>query len=176
MNPWFILIAVLALAGAGAGGYRAGHVNGDHARAVADQGQIDKMHGDIEKMKSVAAKIVNDAEQHAIDDQKHDADVKKEQDRVALENTAKTDALERKYSGRGLQYRPVDSGRGDRGASGVPVASAASGAETGPVVQLPNALARSLRLDALDADQLADEYRKCLAYEDEMTAWRKAHP
>lgn len=176
LNPWLILAAVLALVGVGAGGYYAGHSAGVNTQRVADQTQFDKINADLTTQKTAANKLLADAQTKDIANAEHNQQIAQEIEHRDENNRAKTAALQQQYSGLSLRYAAAtDPRRGQGGSSPDPAASAAPSAEPGPIVQLPNSLAANLRQYATDADGLADEYRKCLDYESQVTAWVAAH-
>lgn len=176
LNPWVILGLVLAFLGVGAGGYYEGHGNGVAGQKVTDQRQFDDVNRRLEDMKTQARKVVADSEQHALDDARHDQEVQKEIAQHDQDNRDKTTALERKYAGLSLQYgTPQAPGRGNSGADSVSASGAPASAARTTVNQLPDSLAAGLRQHAAEADGWVDEYRKCYAGSQALSAWLAAH-
>lgn len=175
MNPWIILAVVVAVGVACGGAYHAGHVNGATAQKVTDQAAIDKINADLTAQKTLSRKIMAASEQHALDDARHNQEIQTEIERHDQDAQARTAAIERKYATASLRYGTSSpAGRGPSGPDGVPSPASATSAAASTTAELPGPLAARLRQHAADADATADDYRKCLDYESQVTAWLAA--
>lgn len=164
-NPWFILLFVLMLVGAFAGGEHIGNVRGTDAQKVADQKQFDTIE---------AERTTQKAEANALYRKAQDANLALMTERDQLKTTlGEQDAKNRKatlvlsasLATLKLQFRSAQSA-GDRADGGSAKSSAANPAcaESAAVVQLPDKVASDLRRLTFDADALADDYRLCYGY------------
>lgn len=164
MNPYIILGIVLSLIAAGGAGFAAGDHVGAADQKAADQVQFDKINQATADQKTQV---------NAMYRQKQDANLALMTERDQLKTTlekehanhqAATAALRDKYAGLGLRFIAeaprLGNGGGCTQSAGVDTASA----EPAAIVQLPGEIAADLRRLAFDADQLADDYRECYGY------------
>lgn len=165
MNPILILVIGLVWLGSLIGVGKWQHTAGVTAQKVADQVQFDGINQKLADQKAAAAETLK----------RVNADnlllmVERDRLKTTLEkndaiNKAATAALRDKYFGVGLRFQsPAVAGRWPGGGGAQGSASGAAGADGAAFVQLPDAIAANLRRLTLDADALADEYRKCYGY------------
>lgn len=142
-----------------------GHTAGVAEQKVADQRLFDQINREREQQRAEADALYRAEQEKTIaalverDAFKHQLEV------TDAENRKATAALAAKYSGMGLRFRAVEgSGAGQNCRGPAPAEGNAPGPDAASVVQLPDALAGSLRRIVADADALKDEYAKCYAY------------
>lgn len=156
-----VLLLALALV---AGGYAYGHHNGVDSQKVVDQAQIDKINQGIADQKVQANALYRSAQDANLALMTERDHLKTTLEKEHANNQIATTALRDKYAGLGLRFNAESPrlGSGGRGtqSAGTDTASAASPA----VVQLSDETAIALRSLAFDADQLADAYRECYGY------------
>lgn len=158
-----VIAAVLAIVAIGAD--RFGYTRGVNAQKVADQVEFDAINAKLTTQKAEAAAAYRQAQDDIIalqverDQIKTDLEKKREADRKT------TDDNRTKFASLGLRF-PAPKGAGDRADSCGPKAPGANAAEPSApaTVELPKQITSDLRQLALDADNLADEYRKCHGY------------
>lgn len=165
MNPYLILTFVLAVISAGVGGCTYGHGTGIDEQKAADQVQFDKYNRDIDEQKTKANALYRKAQDANLALMTERDQLKTTLEKQHAINQAATAALRDKYFGVGLRFSTrqtagFGSGGGRAQSSGVDPASS----EPATLVQLPGEIAADLRRLAFDADQLADDYRKCYGY------------
>ena len=165
MNPILILVLIIAwlvsLTGVGRWQYTAGQAS----QKVVDQAQFDGINQQLAEQKAEAAAILKtrNAENLALMVERDHLKTTLEKQHAA--NQAATDALRARYAGLSLRFQPAQapgSGPGGGGAQGAGADPAR--ADGAAAVELPAALAASLRQLAYDADTLADAYRECYGY------------
>lgn len=165
MNPILILVIGLVWLGSLIGVGKWQHTAGVTAQKVADQVKFDGINEKLADQKVAAAEVLKKA----------NADnlalmVERDRLKTTLEkndaiNKAATAALRDKYFGVGLRFQPAPvAGRWPGGGGAQGPVPGASGADAAAFVQLPDPIAANLRRLVLDADILADEYRKCYEY------------
>jgi hypothetical protein len=165
MNPYLILGIVLVIGAAGIGGCNYGHDTGINEQKAADQAQFDKLNSDIANQKIQANAVYRNAQ-----DANLALMIERDQFKTRLEkehanNQAATTALRDKYFGIGLRFTAEPTARlGSGGGSTKGAEINPAGDEPASLVQLPGEIAANLRRLAFDADQLADDYRKCYGY------------
>ena len=165
MNPYFIIGFVLAIITAGVGGCTYGHGTGVDEQKAADQLQFDKYNQDITDQKTKANALYRKAQDDNLALMTERDQLKTTLEKQHAINQAATAALRDKYFGVGLRFsarQTAGFGSGSGSAQGTGTDSA--GAEPAASVQLPGEIAANLRRLAFDADQLADDYRKCYGY------------
>lgn len=164
MNPYLIIGALLALAAAAGGGFYEGHKTGIDGQKVADQAQFDAINAGLTKQKADAAALLaqanadNAALAVARDTLKTTLETEREKNRAA------TDSLHTQLAGVGLRFRAQGAGCGASGGGTQAAGTDPAAAQSSAVVQLPDALAASLRQLAYDADKLRDDYALCYGY------------
>lgn len=165
LNPWVILGAVLAaIAVYAAGDYR-GHARGVNQQKAEDQIIFDNINAKIARQKAEAAAAYRQAQDDVIalqverDQLKNDLGKRREDDRKA------TDATRAKFAGVGLRIpAPKSSGVGADSCGPKAAGGDAAKPDAPATIELPAAVTRDLRQLTLEADTLADEYRKCYGY------------
>lgn len=161
MNPYIIIAAIIALAGAFFGGERIGHRNGVNQQKVADQAQFDKVNTDLAKQKAEAARLYEQAQKDIITKQTAEAEFKTQLEKQRAQANTTITALRRDYDARSLRFTIKDPGcRAGGGDSSATQGNPASPATT-TEVQLPDSIARNLRQLVEDADSLKIEYQAC---------------
>lgn len=165
MNPYLILGFVLFIVVSGAAGFASGHHSGVTDQKAADQVQFDKINLDISTQKTQANALYRKQQDASIA-----LMVERDQLKTTLEkqhaiNKTTTAALRDKYFGIGLRFSTrktagLGSGSGSAQGAGTDPASA----EPSTLVQLPGEITADIRHLAFDADHLADDYRKCYGY------------
>lgn len=159
LNPWVILAVVLAIVGAGGGGFASGHHFGTAAQKVADQSEFDRINKQIAERKAVADAMYRNAQaviiQQAVD--MAQADNQREKERQS--NVKTINDLRSRYAAVGLRFSTGQaSGLGGcrLGADGQ---SADPAGNYGTAeIQLPDQIERRLRDIAYDADALKVDY------------------
>lgn len=165
MNPYIIIGAMLAIAGAFFSGDYFGHGRGIDEQKVSDQREFDRINAGLAKQKAEANALYRQAQADIIslqgerDKLKTELEAKREIDRKA------TEARRTEFAGVGLRFKPAQ-GAGDRRDGAVPPSPGANpaSADAAPAIELPATVTSDLRSFAFDADNLADEYRKCYGY------------
>ncbi len=165
MNPWIIIGLIVAwlasLAGVGYWQNEAGQTT----QQVADQVRFDKINQDIADNKALANGIYRSAQANIITLQAERDKFKTQLEKDHEANRIATAALRDKYAGVSLRFRADQgAGPGPGGTSARPSTADASSVAGAPFIQLPGALAASLRRIVWDADQLRDDYRACYEY------------
>ena len=165
MNPYFILAFVLALAGAGAGGYMTGHRAGTNAQQVADQAEFDTINAGITAQKAQADKLYREGQATIIALQIERDQFKTNLEKEHAAHQKATDDLRNSYAHVGLRFATGQtSGLGGGGGLSQAAGGNTASATGATVVQLPDETASALRGIAYDADRLADDYRLCYEY------------
>ena len=165
LNPWVILALVLAVTAMCVGAGYEGYARGEDAQKVTDQKQFDEINKELTAQKAEANRLLQDAllgnlklmaERDKLKNQLGEQDVK---------NRKATAELTARYSGQRLQFRAAqDSGNRANCGGTLSSPSNASGTSSTSVVTLPDEIAGNLRQLARDADDLADAYRLCYGY------------
>jgi len=169
MNPWIILGAVVALIAAGGAGYTTGSKHGKLEQQATDQAQFDDTNAKLTAQKDEAnlayAKFQENNLKLAVE--RDELKTKLEADREAARIA--TDNLARKYSSLSLRYNATKAPGCGIGSGAAQGAQPDSPIDAGTSeVQLPDEITRGLRQLVKDADDLADDYRKCYAYAKEV--------
>lgn len=164
MNPYFIVGFVLAIIIAGVGGCTYGHGTGVDEQKVADQTQFDKLNQDITDQKTKANALYRKAQDDNLALMTERDQLKTTLEKQHAINQAATAALRDKYFGVGLRFNAESPRLGNGGGSTQGAGTDPASAEPATLVQLPGEIAADLRRLAFDADQLADDYRKCYGY------------
>lgn len=165
MNPYLILTFVLAVIAAGVGGCTYGHGTGIDEQKAADQVQFDKYNQDIADQKTQANALYRKAQDANLALMTERDQLKTTLEKQHAINKAATAALRDKYFGVGLRFTARQtSGFGSGGGSAQDPGPDSASPGPATLVQLPGEIAANLRRLAFDADQLADEYRKCYGY------------
>jgi hypothetical protein len=163
-NPWILLGAVVAAVAIAGGGYTAGHKQGTTAQAQADQKQFDRINQGITAQKAEAAKLYREAQDKALAAVQENDRIKTQLETEHANNAKAITDIRHKYDSLQLRFRAKDAGAGPNGSSPLPSGGNPAGAESAPIVQLPDEVTRGLRQLAQDADQLANDYRKCYGF------------
>lgn len=162
MNPLVYLVAALVILVAGFG---SGFHVGANEQKVSDQVQFDAVEQKLTDQKAEAnAQYRKDQDANLAlaterDNLKTTLEKEHETNRIA------TDTLRNKYAVASLRFSAGQSsglGGSCRGAQSAGIDPASPSAA--PVVQLPDEIAASLRQIVFDADTLADSYRECYGY------------
>lgn len=165
MNPYAIIAALVVAIGLWFGGDHVGHTRGINEQKVADQGKFDKVNADLTENKAEAAGILKtkNAEILALMIERETLKTTLEKDRE--KNRVATNALRDKYASIGLRIElGKDSGRWPGGGSASSTVVNSTGVDAAAILQLPDTVTGNLRQLVFDADNLADEYRKCYGY------------
>lgn len=165
MNPWLIVGFLVALIVAGAGGFKAGDTYGTDRQKVADQVQFDRINKDLADRKAEAAVLLKAENQKTLALMVERDQLKTTLEKEHAKAQAATAAARNHYAGLGLRFQPAQAAgcRLGSGCAGNP-APDATGAYAAAAVELPAAVTASLRSIAYDADTLADAYRECWGY------------
>lgn len=164
-NPWFILGGVLLVIALCAGSAYEGHSYGVDSQKVADQKEFDRIEAERTEQKAEANKLYQDAQNGIIALQQERDTLKTTIEEQDAKNRKATLILNADLATAKLRFRTAQSaGNRSDGSGTVPGTSDTASTGTAVVVQLPDALAGSLRRLAFDADRLKDEYAKCFAY------------
>jgi len=165
VNPWIIVAAIVALAGAGLGGYTTGRSAGVNAQKVADQVQFDTINEALTNQKAEANAAYRAFQEHNLALVVERDQLKTNLEKRYAQDAAATDAARREYAGLGLRFQPAENAgsRGCRLGTGSAEADA-PGPDAAATVELPAPITSDLRQLTLEADRLADEYRKCYGY------------
>lgn len=165
MNPYLILTFVLAVIAAGVGGCTYGHGTGIDEQKAADQVQFDKYNQDIADQKTQANALYRKAQDANLALMTERDQLKTTLEKQHAINKANTAALRDKYFGVGLRFSTRQTpGLGSGGGIAQGPGTDPAIDEPTTLVQLPGEIAADLRRLAFDADQLADDYRKCYGY------------
>lgn len=162
MNPLAVLVLMIVIA---AGGFAAGHHVGENDQKVTDQSQYDGINKQLADQKKTATDLLKtrNAENLALMVERDQ--LKTDLEKTREDNRKTTDDLRRKYAGVGLRFQPVEAAGGGCGGGRAENAGVdPAGADVSTTVELPAALASDLRRLAFDADTLADSYRECWGY------------
>ena len=167
MNQYIIiaLVWLSSLLGVGVWQNHSGHVAGVNAQKVSDQVQFDKINQERADQKTAA-----NAEYRKVQDENLALMADREAFKTTLEkerekNRIATNALRDKYSSVGLRFATGQGAGLGRCSCSTQSPGANSPSSDGPsVVQLPDKVTSDLRQLEYDADTLADEYRKCYSY------------
>ena len=165
MNPILILVIGVIWLGSLVGVGKWQHTAGVTAQKVADQTLFDKSNQDLADQKTKAASVLAtlNAENMALLTERAALKTKLEKEHAQAQ--AATAAARDHYTGLGLRFQPAEiAGRGCSSGGAASAAPDTARADAPAAVELPAALAASLRRIAFDADTLADEYRKCYGY------------
>lgn len=164
MNPYtLIAIGVVYLASLiGVGFWQ--HDAGRDAQKADDQGQFDAINAKLAKQTTEANARFRAAQADIIALQADRDTLKTNLAKEKQTHDKKTADLHAYYADRGLRYAAKGSGCGGSGGRAESAAGNTAGNETTAIVQLPDSITRSLRQLALAADQLADDYRLCYGY------------
>lgn len=165
MNIYFgIFFAILIACACAAAGFEGHKIGVEHQQAV-DHAQFDRINADIAKQKTQAAAILADA---------NAANLKLATDRDALKtNLGKahaaaeiaTNSLRVQLVGSSLRFAAdKDSGCGPSSPSTASTGTNAASPAAPAIVRLPDETARRLFAIAFEADQLADAYRECYGW------------
>ena len=165
MNPYLIIAAIAVVVGSWVGGNHVGHIGGMNEQKVADQARFDEINAEISQQKAEASEKYRTAQENNLALMTERDQLKTTLGKEHEQNRVNTAALRDKYAGTGLRYtNGTGSGVGAGGIS-------ASGSDNNPasasgstVLQLPDAIGANLRQLAFDADTLADSYRECYGY------------
>jgi hypothetical protein len=165
-NPWIILAFVLALAGTAFISYEEGHGNGVAAEKVRSQAEFDKVNKQIAANKVEANRLLAEAAAKTVLVLGERDALKTQLETERQANEKKNRDLRTEYSAYKLRFAiPAGSGRGPNGDATPNTGSgAASAAVASVVVELPDAIAESLRQLAFDADELLTAYGVCYGY------------
>jgi hypothetical protein len=165
MNPYLIIGFIVALIFVGAGGFKVGDTYGTNQQKAADQEQFDDINQKLAGQKTEAAGILKtkNAENLALMVERDTLKTNLEKEHAQAQ--AATAAARDHFAGLGLRFQPAEAAgcRLGSGCAGSPQADP-SGAHGAAVVELPAAVTASLRSIAYDADTLADSYRECYGY------------
>lgn len=165
MNPWLLIGFIVALIGAYFGGDYQGHKNGIAEQKVADQVQFDKLNQGVADQKTKAATLLAtmNAENLALMTERET--LKTNLETQHAKDAKATDDLRRKYSGYSLRFQPTQvAGCGLGGSSTASTSASAASVDAAPSIELPAAINRRLFDIADDANRLADSYRECYGY------------
>lgn len=167
LGRWLVVAALIAAAAAAIGlkAYNAGATE----QKVADQAQFDDINQALADQKSAAAAILKarNAENLALM-------VERDQLKTHLEKTREdnrkvTTATRDRFAGLGLRFKPAEAaGRGCGRGSAAAGAAGPATPDAAAAVELPGKIASDLRQITFDADTLADEYRKCYGYAEQV--------
>lgn len=165
MNPYALLAAGFVAVALWFGGDYSGHARGVNQQKVSDQARFDKINTDLTNQKADASEKYRTAQANNLalmterDQLKTTLGKEHEQNRIA------TAALRDKYAGTGLRYtNSAGSGIGVSGIGTSGTGNNPASASGTAVLQLPDALTANLRRLAFDAETLADSYRECYGY------------
>ena len=164
-NPWFILGGVLLVLALCAGSAYEGHSYGVDSQKVEDQKEFDAINAKLAQQKTDAAAIlatVNAANLAlAVERDKLKTSLG-EQD---AKNRKATLVLNANLATAKLQFRTAQgSGCGDSSSGTGSPGATSSSPQSSAVVQLPDKITIDLRQFALDADNLANDYKLCYGY------------
>ena len=162
------LIAFVIACAIGGGSYFAGHRNGVNEQKAEDQAQFDKVNAERAKQKTDAAALLTKIQQGITDQVAADALKAQQLQKAADDLLDENLGLRASLASRSLRFVSTGPAKGgaNRGCRASPASSTASAAasDAPAVVQLPDALAASLRQLTFDADRLSVEYGKCYGW------------
>lgn len=165
MNPYLIIGFIVALIVAAAGGFKVGDTYGTDQQKVADQVEFDRINQGIADQKTKAASLLaqKNAENLALMEERDALKINLEKEHAQAQ--AATAAARDHFAGLGLRFKPAEAA-GCRLGSGCAFGAAANtaGVDAAAGVELPGTITASLRQLAYDADTLADAYRECYGY------------
>jgi hypothetical protein len=165
MNPILILVIGLVWLGSLIGVGKWQHTAGVTAQKVADQKEFDKINEKLADQKTEAAGILKTENEKNLALMVERDQLKTHLEKTREDNRKATAAARDHYAGLGLRFQPAEgAGRGCSGGGAQGTATDAAGADATAAVELPAALAASVRSIAYDADTLADSYRECYGY------------
>jgi hypothetical protein len=165
MNPVLILVIGLIWLGSLVGVGKWQHTAGVTAQKVADQVQFDGINKKLADQKTEAAGVLKTANEKNLALMVERDTLKTNLEKEHAQAKAATAAARDHYAGLGLRFQPAQAaGRGCGGGGAQSATADTSGADATAAVELPATLAASLRSIAYDADTLADSYRECWGY------------
>jgi len=165
MNPILILVIGVVWLGSLIGVGKWQHTAGITEQKVADQVQFDQINQGIADQKTKAASLLAKANADTLALMTERDTLKTTLEKTREDNRKATAAARDHYAGLGLRFQPAEVAgcRLGSGCAGTTTADAA-GAHGAAPVELPGAITASLRQLTFEADNLADEYRKCYGY------------
>jgi len=150
------------------GGLYYGHtryVAGVEATRVAWDADRARWQSALDKQKHDALQLIITAQAQADAVAKSNQRLHDQQEKDYAAHQQETSALRAQLATRSLRYAVASSaGRRSGSCGAVPSAAPAADAPASSVVQLPDALQRSLATLMYEADQLRDNYQRCYAY------------
>lgn len=159
LNPWIILAVVLAIVGAGGGGFASGHHFGTDAQKVEDQLEFDRINKQITERKAVADAIYRNAQAVIIQQAADMAQADNQREKERQSNVKTINDLRSRYSGVGLRFSTGQvAGLGRCGLSADGQSADPSSHDGTAEIQLPDAITRRLQDLAYDADALIVDY------------------
>lgn len=166
MNPYAILGGVVALLLSLWGAEHAGETRGHALEHVTMQAKLDKVADDLALQHRQAATLMADAASAAARTAALEAQRTADRDAIHAKDQAITESNRRVLAARNggrLQFAGTcaTAGRGASGGGAMPAAADGAGADGAATVKLSEAASRDVRDLVLDADRLADEYRRC---------------
>ena len=159
LNPWIILAVVLAIIGAGGGGFASGHHFGTASQKVADQVEFDRINKQIAERKATADAIYRNAQAVIIQQAADMAQSDNQREEERQSNVKAINDLRSRYAAVGLRFSTGQASRlgGCRlDADGQSADPAGNNGAT--EIQLPDEITRRLQDIAYDADALKVDY------------------
>ena len=159
LNPWIILAVVLAIVGAGGGGFASGHHFGTVAQKVEDQAEFDRINKQIADRKATADAIYRNAQAVIIQQAAEMAQADNQREKERQSNVKTINDLRSRYAAVGLRFSTGQtSGLGRCGLGADGTSTDPAGHNGAAEIQLPDQIERRLRDIAYDADALKVDY------------------
>ena len=165
LNPWIILAVVLAVVGAGGGGFASGHHFGTAAQKVEDQLEFDRINKQITERKAVADAMYRNAQAVIIQLAADMAQADNQREKERQSNVKAINDLRSRYAAVGLRFSTGQASRlgGCRlDADGQSADPAGNNGAT--EIQLPDAITRRLQDLTYDADAMRVDYALLYAW------------
>lgn len=159
LNPWIILAVVLAIVGAGGGGFVSGHHFGTAAQKVEDQTEFDRINKQITERKAVADAMYRNAQAIIIQQAADMAQADNQREKERQSNVKAINDLRSRYAAVGLRFSTGQaSGLGGCRLSADGQSADPSSHDGSTEIQLPDKIEQRLREIAYDADALIVDY------------------
>lgn len=165
LNPWVILAVVLAIVGAGGGGFASGHHFGTAAQKVEDQLEFDRINKQITERKAVADAMYRNAQAVIIQQAADMAQADNQREKERQYNVKTINDLRSRYAAVGLRFSTGQvAGLGGCSLDTDGKSAAPTGHDGTAEIQLPDQIERRLRDIAYDADALSADYALLYAW------------
>lgn len=159
LNPWIILVVVLAIIGAGGGGFASGHHFGTASQKVADQVEFDRINKQIAERKATADAMYRNAQAVIIQQAADMAQSDNQREKERQSDVKTINDLRSRYAAVGLRFSTGQvAGLGGCRLGASSPGTDPAGNNGAADVQLPDSLARDLRSLQFEADALRIDY------------------